>query len=189
MPKTLNLTNMSAKYLVDFLTTQGWAKDLSDIYVGGELLAEVLPRFIDPVAAEAASAPAVLPSEAELERLKAFPAHVDIVVPASPVPRAQQPNGNPDWARMTAAEADDFRAKSISYGRTFVAWCRVAVPPITLTDPQLATCQAMVKYFGPRSEEERAKDKEKGLAPRTEIPTNEFSFRLLTELQLAGVKK
>jgi hypothetical protein len=174
MPTTLKLVNMSAKYLVDFLSMQGWAKSLADIYNGGELLAVVLPRFIDEGASSSST-----PSTPQPEH----PANVELAVPVAPLPRSLTHDGQPDWARMSPAEAAEFRQKMAEYNHRFFRWCREEVPEFTLTDAQLLTCQEAVRYHMPRTEEERVKDREKG-SNRRELPINEFSYNLLGQLKL-----
>lgn len=172
MPKKINLVNMSARYLVNFLATQGWAKDLGDIYSGGELLAVVLPRFLDDP--EQSGSVTVKPE---------YPAHIEIMVPQAPAPRVLLQDGSPDWSRMTPIEIEDYRQKMVQHNKVFYTWCRTAVPEFELSDEQLRVCQTVIRYYAPRTEEEKAKDREKGIQ-RGEIPVNEFAFNLIGELNL-----
>lgn len=173
MSKKIKLVNMSARYLVNFMSSQGWAKDLSDIYNGGQMLAEVLPRFTDEGSE----------TRDTREASPEFPARIEIVVPVAPAPRVLLPDGTPDWSRMTQAEVEDFRTKMTQYNSRFYTWCRVPVPEFELSDEQLRVCQTVVRYFAPRTDEEKAKDREKGIQ-RGEIPVNEFAFNLIGELNL-----
>jgi hypothetical protein len=169
MPTELTLNKLSAKYLVDWLAKHGWGVGADDLYLAGELLADVLPTFGEG------------PGE--------------IKVPEVPRVSTLNKDGSVDWSRMTKAEIDDYQKRIGEYNQAFGKWAREPLPDpenpdrariITITDKQLAVCQKMIRYFAPRSEEDRAKDREKQQPPREELPANEYTFRLLKQLKLGA---
>lgn len=156
MTHTIKLPIMSVKYLVDLIASHGWTKTLDDIYIGGQLLAEVLPKFGD--------------NEGELKG------------PQMPVPPALLADGSPDWSRMTQREAQDYREESNAYARSSATWARIPAVGFELSDKQLAVCQACIKHYAPRTDAEKAKDDK----ARRELPINEFTFKLLGALHLSA---
>ncbi len=167
MPISIKLNNMAAKLLVDYVSHSGWARGHEDVYRAGKLLSVVLPHFVSG---------GVPPSSPD-----------DIVIPQVPTAPVVDERGEPNWAGMTKVEADTFRAVIREYNQSFIAWCRTILDkPIELTDKQLETCQRAIKYYAPRSDEEKQKDREKQIAPRPEIAPSEYMFLLLSELKLGA---
>lgn len=148
---------MSAKYLVDYVSSSGWTSPgHADIYRAGQLLADVLPKF------GSGDGEIAMPDSPKADRLLA--------------------DGSIDWSAMNADELRAFRAAVAQHNHNFTAWCRTPVVPFELSDSQVLLCQKALKYFCPLSPEDKAKQKEGQTRP--EIPANEYTYKLFFQLGL-----
>lgn len=184
MPTTVHLTRMSAKFLVDLVSHSGWStKGVEDVYRGGQLLAELLPAYIPaPVDTDTPDPKAGMATIKESE----LAGHEEIVLLEPPVPGAITDKGDVDWSRMDRTEAESFRRKVKEHNKAWTTWCRVPIKPITLTDKQFETCQRVLKFYAPRPDEDKQKDREKQVPLRPELPNNEHTFVLLREFKLSA---